>query len=173
LAGDLNAKHLFWNGIVSNPSGVKLLNLLHKNEFEISAPQCPTHYSPTGNCDVLDIVVHKNVRLSEVIVSDILDSDHLQIIFHLLDYIRSRNLSDPVDKFTDWERFQRLFSELISPEIQINSEKEADKAARDSTASIASAYRIATSKITLLDINKDIPGLEMLIKHKGMLRKLW
>jgi hypothetical protein len=56
----------------------------------------PTHYS--GNGDVLDIVVHKNVRLSQVIVSDMLDSDHLPIIFHLLDHIRSRNLSDPVDK---------------------------------------------------------------------------
>jgi hypothetical protein len=27
LAGDLNAKHPFWNSIVSNPSGSKLLNL--------------------------------------------------------------------------------------------------------------------------------------------------
>jgi hypothetical protein len=40
--------------------------------------------------------------------------------------------------------------------------EEADKAARDFTASIASAYRIATKKITLSDINKNI-----------RLRKLW
>jgi hypothetical protein len=172
LAGDLNAKSPFWKSIVSNHSGVKLLNLLPINEFEISAPQCPTHYSPTGNGHVLDIVVHKNVRLSEVIVSNILDSDHIPIIFHFLDHNRSRNLSDPVDKFTDWEWFQRLASELILPKIQINSEEEADKAARDFTASIASAYRIATSKITLLDINKDIPGMENLLKHKLRLRKL-
>jgi hypothetical protein len=45
------------------------------------------HHSPTGNGDVLDIV-NKNARLSEIIVSDILDSDHLPIIFHLLDHIR-------------------------------------------------------------------------------------
>jgi hypothetical protein len=43
LAGDLNAKHPFWNSSVSNPSGVELLELFHKNEFKISAPQCPTH----------------------------------------------------------------------------------------------------------------------------------
>jgi hypothetical protein len=48
------------------------MNLLHINECEISASQYPTHYSPTVDGDVLDIVVHKNVRLSEVIVSDIL-----------------------------------------------------------------------------------------------------
>jgi hypothetical protein len=73
----------------------------------------------------------------------------------------------------DWERFQSLASELISPRIQINSEKEADKAARDFTVSIASAYGLSTSKITLSDLNKDIPGLESLIKHKRRLRKLW
>jgi hypothetical protein len=79
MSGDLNKKYPFWNSVASNISGVKLLNLLLINEFEISAPQCPTRYSPAGNGDVLDIVVHKNVRLSEVIVSDILDSDHLTI----------------------------------------------------------------------------------------------
>jgi hypothetical protein len=34
---------------------------------EISAPQCPTHYSPVGNGDMLDIAVQENVPLSEVI----------------------------------------------------------------------------------------------------------
>jgi hypothetical protein len=86
LAGRLNAEHAFWNSVVSNPLGAKLLNLLHVNKFEISAQQYPTHHSPTGNGDVLDIVVHKNVQPSEVIVSDILDSDHRPIDFHLLDY---------------------------------------------------------------------------------------
>jgi hypothetical protein len=42
LAGDMNAKHPFWNSAVSNPSGVKLLNLLHINEFEILASRSPT-----------------------------------------------------------------------------------------------------------------------------------
>jgi endonuclease/exonuclease/phosphatase family metal-dependent hydrolase len=79
LAGDLNAKHPAWNSAVSNPSGEKLLQLFDASEFEISAPQCPTHYSPVGNGDVLDIVMHKNIRISNVTVSDILDSDHLPI----------------------------------------------------------------------------------------------
>jgi hypothetical protein len=116
--------------------------LLRINELEISAPQCLTHYSPAGNGDVLDIVVHQHVRMSEVIVSAILDLDHLPIVFHLLDHIRTRNPSDPVDKFVDFECFQRLASELISVRIQINSGGEADKAAYNVTAPIASAYRL-------------------------------
>jgi hypothetical protein len=123
LAGDLNAKHPSWNSTstVSNPSGEKLLQLFDASDFEISAPQCPTHYFPVGNGDVLDIVVHKNIRLSNVIVSDILDSDHLPIIFQILDHVRTKNVSAPLEKFTDWERFLILASNLISPRIKINS----------------------------------------------------
>jgi hypothetical protein len=121
--------------------------------------------------DILDIAVHKNIGLSDVIVSEILDSDHLPIVFHLLDLVRTRNLSDPVDKLTDWGRFQRLASELISPKFRINSGKAANKAAHNFTASIALAYRLSANKLTLKDLNKDLRGLESLLKHKQMLRK--
>jgi hypothetical protein len=102
-----------------------------------------------------------------------LDSDHLPIIFHILDHVKIRNLSEPIEKFTDWDQFKSLASELISPRIEINSGKEADKAACNFTASIASAYRLATSKVTPSDINNDIPGLDWLLKHEQRLRKLW
>jgi hypothetical protein len=173
LAGDLNTKIPFWNRAVSNPSGDKLLHLFDVNQFEISVPQCPTHYSPSGNCDVLDIVVRQNIRLSDVIVSDILDSDHLPILFHILDHVKIRNLSDPIEKFTDWDRFQNLASELISPKIAIKLGVEADKAKREFSASIDSAYRLSASKITLLDLNNDLPGLDRLLRQKKRLRKLW
>jgi hypothetical protein len=118
-------------------------------------------------------VVHTNVRLSEVIVSDSLDSNHLPIVFHLLlDHVKTRNLSDMVDKFTDWEWFQSLASELMSSRIQINLREEGDIATCDFTACIASVYRLSTSKLTLLDLNKDLPGLESLLKQRR-LRKLW
>jgi hypothetical protein len=106
-------------------------------------------------------------------VSDILDSVHLPIVFHILDHVKIRNLSEPFEKFTDWGRFQSLASELISPKIEIKSGLEADKAARNFTASIASAYRLSTSKVTLSDMNNDLPGLDRLLKHKQRLRKLW
>jgi hypothetical protein len=110
-------KNPFCKSAVSNSSGDTLLNLFDVNLFEISASQCPTLYSPNGNGDVLDIVVHQNIRVSDVIVSDILDSDNLSIIIHILDHVKIRNLSDPIKNFTDWEGFQSLTSELISPKI--------------------------------------------------------
>jgi hypothetical protein len=76
-----DAKHPVWNSKVSNPSGLKLLDLYVKSNFEISAPQHPTHFDSDGRGDVLDIVVHKDIRLSEVRVLDIMDSDHHQSCF--------------------------------------------------------------------------------------------
>jgi hypothetical protein len=149
------------------------LQLFHVNNFEISAPQKPTHYSPAGNADVLDIVVHQNIRLSHFIVSDILDSDHLPIVFHILEHVTTRKFSEPFEKFTDWERFQNLASNLISPRIEINSGVEADKTALEFTASIASVYRLSTNKVKISELKSDIPGLDKLLKHKKRLRKLW
>jgi hypothetical protein len=96
LAGDLKAKNSFWNTTVSNSSAEKLLRLFDVNQFENSAPPCPPHYSHTGNGEVLDIVVHQNIRVSNVIVSDILDSDHLPILFHIPDHVKIMNLSKPI-----------------------------------------------------------------------------
>jgi hypothetical protein len=95
-------------------------------------------------------------------VSDILESDHLPIVFHILDHVKIRNISEPIEKFTDWDRFQSLTSELISPQVKINLGVDTDNATRDFTASVTSAYRLSTSKITLLDINNDLPGLDRL-----------
>jgi hypothetical protein len=154
-------------------SGEKLLHLFDVNQIEISTPQCPTHYTPAGNGDVLGIVVHQNIRVSHVIVSDILGSDHLSVVFHILDHVKIRNLSEPTEKFTDRDRFQSLAYELISPEVEINSGLEAYKAVRNFTASIASAYTLSTKKITLSDIGNELPGLDRLLDHKQRLRKMW
>jgi hypothetical protein len=143
------------------------------SEFEISAQQCPTHYSPARNDDMLNIVVHLKINVSDATVSDILDSEHLPIVFHIMDHVKITNLSEPTEKFTDWNRFHSLASELISPKIDINSGVEADKTARNFTASIASAYRLSINKVTLSDKNEVHPGLDPLLKYKQMLRKLW
>jgi hypothetical protein len=88
VVGDLHAKHPFSNSVLSKFSGAKLLNLLHANDFDILVQKYSSHYSHAGNGDVLNIIVHKNSRLSGRVSSEILDSDHLPIIFHLLHHIR-------------------------------------------------------------------------------------
>jgi hypothetical protein len=90
-----------------------------------------------------------------------------------MDHVRKAKFSEPLEKFTNWGRFQSLVSDLLSPRIEVNSSVEADKAARDYTASIASAYRLPTSRITISELNSDLPGLDHLLNYKRRVRKLW
>jgi hypothetical protein len=57
-------------------------------------------------------------------------------------------------RFNYCDLYQSLDFKLISPRIIL-------------------AYRLSTSKLTLSDVNKDLPDLEGLLKHKRRLRKLW
>jgi hypothetical protein len=108
LAGDLNAKHLVWNSKVSNPSGLKLLELFVNSNFKISSPQCPTHYTPDGRSNVLNTVIHQNVCLSQAIVTNILDSDHLPVMFSIRDHVRMREALDTDGRLTDCFRSSSL-----------------------------------------------------------------
>jgi hypothetical protein len=121
LANDVKAKHPLCNSAVSNPSCENTLDLFVSNEFETSAPQCQTYYYPVGNGDVPGTVMHENVLLWDIIVSDILDSDHQPIIYHKRDYVTIRNFLDPVENIIEWKWFECLACELISPRIKINS----------------------------------------------------
>jgi hypothetical protein len=131
LAGDLNAKYPVWNSQISNRSGTRLLDLQDNSDFQISAPRYPTHYTPSGKGDVLDIVLHRNVRISEVKVLEILESDHLPIQFRMMDHVSTRKISAPVGIHTDWERFQSLASDLVSPKTQIHTCEDAEVTARN------------------------------------------
>jgi hypothetical protein len=103
-------------------------------------------YFSAGNNDVLDVGVHQNIGLSRVNVCYILDSDHLLTVFHILNHVTINQLLEPLEKFTEWEQFQNIASNLISPRTEINLGTEADKVAQEFTASIASAYRFSTGK---------------------------
>jgi endonuclease/exonuclease/phosphatase (EEP) superfamily protein YafD len=103
LAGDLNGKHPARNSQIANIT--RLLNLQDISDFQISAPRHPTHYTPAGNGDMLDVVLHRNVCISDINVLEILDSDHLLILFHMLDHISTRDNSARIEIHTDWEQF--------------------------------------------------------------------
>jgi hypothetical protein len=104
---------------------------------------------PDGRDDVLDVLVHQNARQSEVIVTDILDSDHLWTL------LERREALGPVENLTDRELLQSLASEVISPNIQIHCSNEANKAAQDFAASTALAYSLSTRKTIILDWKKE------------------
>jgi hypothetical protein len=105
LAEDLKIKQPVWNRKVSKPSCLRLLELFVCSNFQISTPQFSMHhamhYPHDGSCGVLGTVVYENISVLEVTLTDILDSDHLPITFSILDPLRTKEASDPVEKLTD------------------------------------------------------------------------
>jgi hypothetical protein len=86
--------------------------------------------------------------------------------------LRSREALDPVKNCIDWQQFQSLASELISPSIQIHSSEEAHKAAHNFAAPIALIYRPSPRKTIILDYKCKLPSLDCLLKHKKKLSKI-
>jgi hypothetical protein len=92
-----------------------------KDAFHISMPQYPahTHYNPQGNGDVPVFVLHQNIRLRDITLSDILCSDHLPVIFHILDHFRATDFSNRAEKFTGWSSFRDLPLNQFIPESDL------------------------------------------------------
>jgi hypothetical protein len=91
----------------------------------------------------------------------------------MLDHVSTRNILVPIKIHTDWERFQNLASDLISPRIQIHMVVDAEHTARKFAVSLASVYRLSLHKITLSELNEELPEVDCLLRLKQRLRKLW
>jgi hypothetical protein len=63
------------------------------------------HYTFDGRGDVLDNVLHQNVRIPEGIVTNILDSDHIPVMFRILNPVRPR---EAVSKTLQMSKFTPL-----------------------------------------------------------------
>lgn len=83
---------------------------------------------------------------------------------------RVRGYSGPVEKFTNWEWFQSLASDLISLESKLGQVRSVWGCV---WIYLAPVCRLATSKITLLVIHVDLPSLDHLLKQILRLRKMW
>jgi hypothetical protein len=67
-----------------------------------------------------------------------------------------------------WRRNQAIISNLLQCEKLHDG--VADKAACNFAASMASAYRLSTRKITSLDQKSELPSLDHLLRHKRRLK---
>ena len=83
VAGDLNAKHSFWNCKKSNKNGRTLLDLMSIREFNVEFPDKHTYYRKNAS-STLDIALCKDVpSLTPLETLQQLSSDHLPVKFSL------------------------------------------------------------------------------------------
>jgi hypothetical protein len=66
LCEDRNYKHPTWNSRADNSNGHILEAYTDEHGLCVLGPQQPTHLATTGTMDVLDITIHKDIRLTTV-----------------------------------------------------------------------------------------------------------
>ncbi|UYV77939.1 hypothetical protein LAZ67_15002938 [Cordylochernes scorpioides] len=169
-AGDWNSKHPLWGSRTSNNSGTVLHNFSEKENLDIVAPSSPTHYSPLGNPDFLDIAILRNIPwTSRIKTLDALSSDHLPVILEL---------TCPKDEFTtracrltNWVHFQQDLISSTPPRVPLKTEANIDSAVTILNDKIYNSY----SKHTVISYSssKQNPSTKALIKEKNKARKRW
>jgi hypothetical protein len=136
LVIDLNAGNAVWNSQVSNSRGEKILDVT--DNFEIPAPKHHTHYTPEGTGDVSILwLVEVSDRQMSLSLTFCMQITFLTF-FQIVDHIRVEDNSNIVEILIGWE-----------PRLLLESGEEADKAARDFTASVDSAYGLSERTLTL------------------------
>jgi hypothetical protein len=117
LAGDLNAKHVDWNSLMTTRRGKLLRDYADGNSCLIFGPDTPTPnpYNPSVTRDVLDIVLTQNLSFPVYLTScSALSSDHLPV---LIDTASHASFLEPPDRpdfrRTDWAKFQTHLEDQI------------------------------------------------------------
>jgi hypothetical protein len=162
MTGDLKTNYPFRNSTMSNPSGEKIWHYLTRmnSKFQRHNASLIIPLRKMMMCWTLYSIRMLECQMSLFLISWTQTIYQKNITYWNVSKLRIfRNLL----KNSDWVRFQSLTSDLISSRIKINSEVEANEEELDFTASIASAYKLSTSKVTLPDINNDHPGSDNLL----------
>jgi len=149
LAGDMNAKHPFWNSRRTNATGLTLLNHMEENNYFIFTPDTPTH-NPDQRYhqpDVLDIAILKDNHLQYQLCNftDELSSDYSPVILTL----RGKPSFDPSKQqlnITNWPKFAvDLHLAIPSPNPIINTTSELNQEIENFTTTVQVAMTKNTS----------------------------
>ncbi|KAF0707143.1 Uncharacterized protein FWK35_00035132, partial [Aphis craccivora] len=171
LAGDLNAKHPFWNSRRTNSAGLLLQDHMVNNNYIIVAPDTPTHYPDQHNTTPN---LTNNLQYQLCNYSDELSSDHCPVIMSL----RGKPSADPPTNrktITNWPRFAvDLHLAIPNPNPIINSKAQLDQEVKKLTSTVQNALLNNTSNLSTLTNHQILPDSiheELTIKRR--LRRAW
>ena len=159
VGGDLNSKNSAWNSRVNNAKGRRLLLHSLQNDYVITAPVEPTHYSAIGidaRGDVLDVFCLRNVNFMYSVHSlTELSSDHNPVLLELEGWQDHQVLS--TRRKTNWRRYRECLNSIIRPVPEISSVDELETEIQKVTDEILHARGTSTITSSLAVGFNDIP----------------
>lgn len=174
--GDFNAKHIAWGCNASNTSGRKLLEHSTKNNYEVLAPDSPTHFPRSGQRpDILDIATLKAIPYRTSITSiNELNSDHNPVLLEIFTTNPCPKKYPLQDRNINWHIFEAHMQHFTRPNHPLNDTDEVDEAIAHLTDTIVEAKNLATTKTPkVTDHTPTPPHIIEMIRNKNKLRKRW
>lgn len=177
IAGDLNAKHEFWNNSRNNKNGTTLMEINEKTTCNIWFPEQHSHIPSNGmSPSTIDLYITKN--LSNILNIETvyeLSSDHYPVVLELGTNIEKSEIEKQFNyKKGNWKRFRELISANINIKQDLNSGNEIDEQVEILTDVI---QRAAEETIPKHEINTIRIQLSDEIKHwirlRNKARKRW
>lgn len=176
VAGDFNSRHTFWNNHNNNTNGNRLKSFIDNNNINLLIPDNHTHYPPNGTTPTtIDLILHKNINnISNAIVLNELNSDHLPVIYHLDNELTNNTCYSFISyKYTKWDKFRRDLINNITINSKVETPEEIDTEVALVTDSIQKAIT-KHSKIIHVDSFQHNPlprHILNLIKLRNRLRR--
>ena len=114
VVGDLNSKHVAWNGPSVDSNGKTLLTYCTDEHLSIHYPNQPTHFPHNTLPSVLDIVLTKHCSVSKPMATPSLSSDHNPIVFkiQLLPTLTTPRMVYDYEH-ADWKLFKYTLDDTI------------------------------------------------------------
>jgi len=150
MAGDLNAKHVDWNLLLSTRRGKLLREYADENFCLIFGPDSPTTnpYNPFANPDFLDIVLTKRLSFPVYLTSSsALSSDHLPVLINTAYLSTFHHPPDRPDiRCTDWAKFHANLEDLIPFDPELHNEMALDTYVENFHRAVLTARETSTPK---------------------------
>nr|CAD7427247.1 unnamed protein product [Timema monikensis] len=178
IGGDLNSKNTLWNSRITNRNGRILEDHSNEAEYNIIAPDTPTHYP--GNHlhrpDILDIVLtNLKIMPDTLTVLQELDSDHNPLLCEWeVNLQHQTNWRNPTISTTDWNKFKTDLQEALPRNLDIHTEQDIDAAVDLFTTTLQETYKLNTTiSRKHHDFRVEHPELSYLLAQKREARRDW
>lgn len=174
-AGDFNAKNINWNSSISTARGKLLEDHATQHNYNIIAPNLPTHFPyNNGRPDVLDIAV-LNTTLVPLHIESIsaLTSDHNPVILILDHSPISTAIKRNMYKDINWNAYRGYLDNSIPGNVKLETREELDVAVEMYINTVKFAMKTATKIYNSVTHAKPDPEIKQLCKQKRKARKKW
>lgn len=175
-AGDYNAHNTIWNSNYTNDTGRKLWEYTEENGIDLHTPTEYTRipFNVAHNPSTIDIILSKNIPITNIQVLHELSSDHNPVTFEISSPISTnpivpRTMKDYAK--ADWISFRHEINRKLQINRSLNSKEDIEQQYCKIVKIIKEAANNNIPDAPPPQQNKQSPEIQALIQQRNRLRR--